>query len=102
MKVKKSAWHYRMITKTWEGYYPKTICGYFWIVVGTSLIWMTLAPIIGPLIPLALLILWLLDKREERQAGRKPKERKERKEPGVVRAYLSAKKRRVCPLIEII
>jgi len=106
MKIRKSAWHYKLITKTWEGYSPKTLCGYFWIVCGTLLVWILLGSVgilISPflLTGWGLYILWneISTKRKIRNTFKEPKEPKD---PSLVRAWISAKKQRVCPLIQIV
>ena len=115
MKLSKSSWHYWLLRKT--GYYDShfvqvNLCWYFWQVMATLFIklpliftiiilMVALAPIWSPFC----LVCWLHSKWDDKQIRLKreaglgywdpwPKQ------PSLLRAWLKAKKDKVCPVIE--
>ena len=119
MKLSKKSWHYWLLRKT--GYYDShfvqvNLCWYFWQVMATLFIKMpvifviavltvVLAPIWLPLFGLICLGVWVYSKWEDRQlqlkiaAGMHPWDSWPKK-PSLFRAWLKAKKDKVCPVIE--
>lgn len=110
-------------------YMPRDLCSYFWKVVGSVaapaigvpwllfvvgwIIWqfiedwklalLILGGIVGGLTLLALIAIGgtaLFGNRPPKP--KKVKKPKHKKEPGLIRSYMSARKRRVCPLIEVV
>jgi len=89
MKIKKSSWHYRFINMHEPSGPPTNLCGYFGMLVALCLFWILLWWLI--------LVVWAVITSDER-ATRKSIE-KQTKEPGLIMCWISAKKRKVCPLI---
>lgn len=134
MKIKTTAWHYRLWRLGREGSYhqPRDLCRYFWHLflikillpvavvflalfgIGTLLytIWsnpITTAIIVGVIVLAVVLLIgfvFLIRKLVERNR-RLAKERKllppePDPEPSVLFTYLAARKRKICPLIEVV
>ncbi len=95
MKISNRSWHLRLVRVLSSGYTPTNLCNYFWKVVGT-LVFFLLAIILSPVVIPALGIIWLEEKVRDRDARKLPKQQKQ---PGLVHAWISAKKQRVCPII---
>lgn len=99
MNIRNTSWHFRLIN--WackDGNYPKSLCAYFWAVVGLVLLW---SVCLWWLFPIVLLI-EKLGYHPEDPKSKEHKEPKVHKGPGLLRAYVSAKKQRVCPLIHVV
>jgi len=95
MKIRKNAWHYKFISLHTNP--PKNLCSYFWILVGIVIVWFLLWWLIVPAIVMVTLSTWL-----EKKDIRISRKTKEFKEPGLLRSWVSAKKHKVCPLIEFV
>lgn len=129
MKVKTSSWHYRLWRAGRESSrsQPRDLCRYFWhlflvkillplALVGFALlglgalalaIWGNPAEtgiIIGGLALIVIVVLAVaLAGRKYSQRPMKSKKKVEvEKEPSVLLQYLSARKRKLCPLIEVV
>ena len=103
MKISRRSWHFRQCRSAFgEGYEPKNLCRHFWMTV--TALWLAL--LTGILLPLILLAAsydwlvkvggWLTDRLSVFDAP------KPAKEPGLLRSYLAARKRRICPMIEVV
>ncbi len=125
MKVSKRSWHYRL--NNWfsgGGYQPRDLCSYFWRTVGVAIFpllviaaigvlitavvlvimafiddWLqtliTLGAMVGVVIAYVLLVLGI--GRGVKKVGLK----RPRFKDSLIGQYTSAKKRRICPLIEL-
>lgn len=127
MKIKTDSWHYKYIAKRWDQK-PKALCWYFWkliisVFAGAILGIIATGVAIGALtiltypiwqiwlwdstvIPLSL-IFWgvigicssCLYRQWLYETGQIKRKIREYKEPGIVAKYMSAKHRKVCPLL---
>jgi len=95
MNIRKSTWHYRFIMIHTTP--PKNLCSYFWTLVSFMVVWFLL----WWLFVLAFVVIRISDWLES-GADKKPKVTKIPKEPGLIRSWVSAKKNKVCPLIEFV
>ena len=115
MKVNRKSWHYRLLDQTMNGR-PESeynnLCSYFWALVFTLVLKL---PVVGcfilfviatsPIWGLVCLGVYLYDRRDRRlrkSAGLNPWQEwpEPEKEPSLLRAWLRAKKEKVCPVIE--
>ena len=126
MKIYTDSWHYRFIAKHWIDY-PNTLCWCFWKVVLCMVLWLITAlfvaamvisivgypvwqiwmydPVLMVLSILAWLVIgWVLlyvARQRAYETGRVSKpEPKPYKEPGLVRQYVRAAHRKVCPVLD--
>ena len=129
LKISDRSWHYRLWRFGRESHTePKDLCRYFWhilivklllpgviltlavsgIVLLALLVWNNLATsamIVAAIVLGAAILAWIfylayrLDKRSA--AKKASRELEPPREPGVVRSYLVARKRKVCPLIHV-
>lgn len=129
LKISRTSWHYRMWKLVHQHSEPRNLCRYFWanvftIVIPTvicsfalagltALLWLIWSnPIESALtvgaIGLAAVLITLtvlLVKDQARRSRMRPvviKPHKKPKPPGVLRAYLVARKKKMCPLIEVV
>lgn len=115
MKVSKKSWHYRLLHQTMEGcpeFEYNNLCSYFWAVVSTLIvkipiiIFLALILVVtSPIWGVVCLGFYLYDRRDRRlrkSAGLNPWQDwpEPEKEPSLLRAWLRAKKEKVCPMIE--
>src|SRR3990167_132034 len=129
LTISDRSWHYRLwrFGRESDGQ-PKDLCRYFWhilivklllpgviltlavsgIVLLALLVWNNLATsamIVAAIVLGAAILAWIfylayrLDKRSA--AKKASRELEPPREPGVVRSYLVARKRKVCPLIHV-
>jgi len=91
MNIKKSSWHYKFINSHEINGPPGNLCSYFGTLVSLMLVWALLWWLILPTI-----MIFTLEERLSRKL------KKEAKEPGLIRCWISAKKRKICPLIQFI
>ena len=99
--IRRTSWHYRLVR--WEdpnAPMPVTLCGYFWVVVGAgtfrmffSMLMVVVMPIVGMFFGSA----WLWNHRPWRRKAAEAMPH----EPNLLVEWVKAKKRRVCPLIEV-
>jgi len=97
MNISNRSWHLRLVRVLDSSYIPTNLCNYFWKVVG-SLVLVLLVIILSPVVGLAFCIIWLEENAKSRSARKLPKQQKP---PGLVHAWISAKKQRVCPIIVV-
>ena len=129
MKVHKKSWHYRLwrLGRENSRSEPRDLCRYFWHIALLKVL-LPLAVVVAALAGVVA-IAWMIWENPidfaiivttvlgliafvigvgflvRKSADRATQERLgviEKKEPGVVREYLSARKRKVCPLIEVV
>ena len=106
MKVRTSSWHYKIVDLFDFGSDPKSLCSYFWRVVGNSLLALILGvllivflPFWGPIIGTWFVLTKIFG--EGRVSRFFHKERSLiPKSPGLFYSYYRAVKDKVCPLIE--
>lgn len=117
MKIQKSAWHFQFFTMGFDSGYSgqaANLCSYFWRVVAGMLkivcmvaVLLCVAVGVGsmvfqfPLYCLALVVGTTAVVNAPRIAKR-GKSKRGLCEPGLLRAYLRARKDKVCPLIEFV
>ena len=111
--ISSRSWHYRLYCwfKDSKSAEPKNLCGYFWAIVGYSLLTVVAAIIVALIVAFAVIVtalpaLLALIRHQpmpwnEEAVKRAKAERKKQRQPGLVRSFLAAKKARVCPLIVI-
>lgn len=132
MNISKSSWHYRLLNALdfikWRN---QSLCGYFWKVVGTitigpfmasSLLWIATMPLWwiftdAPLFPLVFVIggleifalsyvlaMLVVDRHDEEiiAGTRERPVYQPPREPSLFAAWLKAKHRKVCPLIDFV
>ena len=99
--VNKRSWHFRL--NQWIGgplYRPTNLCVYFWQTVTSivfGVIFVFLAPpfLVCSGLWAGIRSLWKLWRRPNHEASTLPRE------PNLVVEYLKARKRRICPLLEV-
>lgn len=129
MKVSRNSWHYRLWKYGREPYggEPRDLCRYFWhillmkilvpiVVIGLVItgivailvsVWnhpLDAAIVVGIALGLVVLLVavgYFHQRREDREEERR-NSGAPRKEPGLARQYLAARKRKLCPLIEVV
>lgn len=115
MKINKKSWHYRLL-KFMEADVPTSLCPYFWKVVFLTIF----AVVFSAFFIAGALVIYIIDKidatkdaklkalsQEAMKTGDWSKydaflhpKRKTKKEPGLIRAWLRARKEKVCPKLE--
>lgn len=98
MKISKKSWHYRLHNAT--GIIPRNLCWYFWKTVLLA----ALLVLFGWMIAIIVGIVWVVAKAQSKWEEWFPYKYEVyvEKEPGLVRAWLKAKKDKVCPTLEFV
>ncbi|HKZ40925.1 MAG TPA: hypothetical protein VJ044_08170 [Candidatus Hodarchaeales archaeon] len=111
--VRDDSWHYRYwwwLQHEFGGHSqePTNLCSYFWILVGKTfmvgivgLVAILFIIVIAVVYAIPTLIAFVRHKPMPWDEEQKRKKSKQKKQPGLVRSFMIAKKRRVCPLIVI-
>ena len=122
MKISRNSWHYRLLRHynedafftedhrrelashhlphRWE---PKGVCGYFWSVVGASLIYLMfglVCVLLSPLLLFLIPMLWVSEKADTARERRLQAESEAFQQTGILSAYLQARRMKICPPIE--
>jgi hypothetical protein len=101
VKINKKSWHYKYLV--WlhkdEFYLPRSLCGYFWLLVASLTIIPVVLVLVGIPVVIAIGIGELL-KRLHRKLNRNRKSVVH--QPSIVVEFVKAKKRKVCPIIEFV
>ena len=98
--IRRTSWHYRLATFFADGNVPTNLCSYFWAVVGCifcACAAVPLAVFAAPVMGIGFGLSWLWNHRPRRKkvAEATPHE------PNLLVEWVKAKKRRICPLIEV-
>lgn len=123
MKIDVNSWHYQLTNFIGGGNYrPKNLCAYFWAVVGSTLLTLVFALflVLGAGCVIAFLVM-IIDTTLKYPAEALPVfafvylvgvgiyayslrgiSYKTHKEPGLLIAYVIAKKKKFCPMIELV
>jgi hypothetical protein len=102
MKISARSWHYRWMrwfyADTLDNHVPRSLCTYFWALVFSPLVALAVGAFAIALLTILLPVLGVgeLHDRRQRKRGHLPP-----KGPGLVRSFVKAKKRKICPLIEV-
>lgn len=97
MKMRWNSWHARWMRFTYGMDYPENLCGYFWFLLMSPVLWVGRAAYTVFMVVAALVLfpIWL-----PLLGGFLVADRLSGKPPGVFRSWLKAKKEKVCPRIE--
>ena len=132
MKVSRNSWHYRLYRfwyNVWRGFsdapgprdyldavkhpqrrdpQPKNLCRYFWwcllnVVFGWLaflVAWLVIAVVFAVVMPIA----WFHDRRQAKRALKQPSPPPQPKEkhPSPFAEFVRARKKKVCPMIELV
>ena len=105
MRISSKAWHLRLVRWVWHdrNYRPPDLCIHFWAVAGSLLCVVSGIPlmlivfvVVGPFYGL-----FILGRRGYRARSRRHGKHT-RTEPNLVWEFIKAKKRHMCPLIEVV
>ena len=99
--VRRKSWHYRLVS-SWNGgvYKPTNLCSHFWSVVGCIFAMGAAIPLTimaAPILALAFGSVWVWNHRPWRWKAVEATPH----DPNLLVEWLKAKKRRICPLIEV-
>ena len=131
MNINKSSFHYKLAKLASDGAVPNNLCAYFWLavfgaflyflvvivvilagfcVVSIGLAWWSYAfqvpAIIGGVLSAGVLFAFLMmriaERKEDERWALMGEDPIPEKEPGLIMAYLKAKKEKVCPILNFV